>query len=51
MSVIEIDCIFDAVQGKQNRVPCLGALEVIFQKYYYSLCHLERLLVLSASRS
>jgi hypothetical protein len=39
MSIIELDCIFDAVKGKQNCLTCLGAVEVIFQKGYYSLCH------------
>jgi hypothetical protein len=39
MSIIEIDCIFDPVKGKQNCLACLGAVEVIFQKGYYSLCH------------
>lgn len=39
MSVIEVNCIFDAIEGKHQRLTCLGAVEVIFQKGYYSLCH------------
>ena len=41
MSIIEIDCIFDAVKGKRNCLTCLGSVEVIFQKGYYSSCHKE----------
>jgi hypothetical protein len=39
MRIIEIDCIVDAVKGKQNCLTCLGSVDVIFQKGYYSLCH------------
>ena len=39
MNIIEIDRIFDAIKGKQKCFTCLGAVEVIFQKGYYSLCH------------
>ncbi|MCU1531317.1 MAG: hypothetical protein JWO49_888 [Arthrobacter sp.] len=39
MGIIEISGIVDAVQGKQNCLAGLGAVEVIFQKGYYSLCH------------
>ena len=43
MSIIEIDCIFDAVKGKRKCLTCVGAVEVIFQKGYYSLCHKKSL--------
>ncbi|AOT03241.1 hypothetical protein ASPU41_07680 [Arthrobacter sp. U41] len=30
MSIIEIDCIFDAVEGKRECLTCFGAVEVVF---------------------
>lgn len=39
VSVIEIDCVLDAVKGERNCLAGRGAVKVIFQKGYYSSCH------------